>query len=72
MLYAQRYETLRQRLAAVRREAGLTQVELAERLGKGQSFVSKIESGERYLDVLQFVLWCESCGIAPQTVIAEI
>jgi len=59
MLYETRYDTLREELAAARARAGLTQSELARRLGKGQSFVSKIETGERYLDVLEFLRWCE-------------
>jgi len=56
MLYDLRYNKIRRLLVDVRHAAHLTQVELAERLGKGQSFVSKVESGERYLDVLEFVL----------------
>ena len=38
-----------------RRKAGLTQQELAKRLGKPQSFVAKYEGGERRLDVLEFL-----------------
>jgi transcriptional regulator with XRE-family HTH domain len=40
-------------LKQVRTEARLTQVELAERLGRPQSFVSKYETGERRLDILE-------------------
>lgn len=36
-------------------QRGWTQVQLAERLGRPQSLVAKIESGERKLDVVQFV-----------------
>jgi len=59
MLYETRYEKLREELASARIRAGLTQLELALRLGKVQSFVSKIETGERYIDVLEFLRWCE-------------
>jgi transcriptional regulator with XRE-family HTH domain len=41
-------------LVAARHEAGLTQLELAERLRKPQSFVSKFERGERRLDIVEF------------------
>ena len=41
------------RLRAARREAGITQVEAARRLGKTQSFVSKSESGDRRVDVVE-------------------
>ena len=42
-------------LIAAREEAGLTQVELAARLGTTQSFISKCERGERRIDVVEFV-----------------
>lgn len=56
-----RYQALRAGLIALRQRAGLSQVQLAERLGVGQSFVSKIERGEAYVDVLLFVDWCRAC-----------
>lgn len=59
MLYEARYEKLRGELVSARIRAGLTQSDLASRLGKAQSFVSKVETGERYLDVLDFLRWCE-------------
>jgi transcriptional regulator with XRE-family HTH domain len=40
-------------LRQARIEAGLTQKEAAEMLGKPQSFVSKVESGERRVDVIE-------------------
>jgi transcriptional regulator with XRE-family HTH domain len=72
MLYGQRYERVRQLLKSVRTSAGLTQIELAERLGKGQSYVSKLERGEQYVELLEFIEWCEACGTAPHTVIGRI
>ncbi|WP_295993621.1 helix-turn-helix transcriptional regulator [Rugamonas sp.] len=72
MLYDPRYESLRRLLIEARRHACLTQVELAALLGKGQSFVSKVESGERYLDVLQFVIWCERCKVEPSDIIRAV
>ena len=58
-----RYQALQAGLVALRRAAGLSQVQLAERLGVGQSYVSKIERGEAYVDVLVFVDWCQACGV---------
>jgi len=47
------YRRFLARLRHARAEAGLTQVEVARRLGKRQSFVSKCESGERRVDVVE-------------------
>lgn len=47
----------------IRTGAGLRQVDLAERLGQPQSFVSKYESGERRLDLLEVRQICEAVGI---------
>lgn len=41
------------RLKEARLEAGLDQIEVAEKLNRTQSYVSKIESGQRRFDVLQ-------------------
>ena len=50
-------------LKEVRNEAGLRQADLAERLGQPQSFVSKFESGERRLDILELRQVCQALGI---------
>jgi transcriptional regulator with XRE-family HTH domain len=52
-------ECLQRLLRAVRSEAGFTQKALAEELGLPQSFVSKYESGERLLDVLEIRRICK-------------
>jgi transcriptional regulator with XRE-family HTH domain len=49
-------------LRQIREEAGLRQIDVAERLNQPQSFVSKYESGERRLDLLELELVCEACG----------
>lgn len=46
---------LQEMLIEARHHAGLTQVELAARLRRPQSFVSKYETGERRLDVLELI-----------------
>ncbi len=51
-------------LRQVRTEAGLRQTDLAERLGVPQSFVSKYESGERRLDLLELRQVCEAIGLS--------
>jgi len=51
-------------LRAARVTAGLTQAQLSERIGMPQSFVSKYESGERRLDVLELRTVCKALGIS--------
>ncbi|MFA1584449.1 helix-turn-helix domain-containing protein [Achromobacter xylosoxidans] len=72
MLYGQRYEVLRRELQQLRVDAGLTQVELAKKLGKGQSYVSKVERGEQYVDLIEFLEWCEACKAEPEKVVRKI
>jgi len=50
-------------LRQVRQEAGLTQTDVARALGYPQSFVSKYESGERRLDLLELSDVCKAVGV---------
>lgn len=52
-------------LVAARHRAGLTQQVLASSLNKPQSFVAKIERGERRLDVLEFIEIARAIGADP-------
>ena len=56
----------------MRKAAGLTQVELALRLGVGQSFVSKVERGANYVELFLFLDWCQACGVAPDTLLVGL
>lgn len=53
--HSSRYRRLLARLREARLEAGLTQADVAESLGRNQSFVSKCESGERRIDVVELL-----------------
>jgi transcriptional regulator with XRE-family HTH domain len=59
------YEAAIQIIIDVRNELGLTQRDLAERLGKPRSFVSKIETRERRLDFVEFIAVARALGIEP-------
>lgn len=58
-----RYVEMLGRLRAARERSGLQQEELAARLGKGQSFVSKIETGERRVDFIELLDICRALDI---------
>ena len=51
--YHKAYRKFLARLIQARRESGLTQVQVADRLGKARSFVSKCELGERRVDFVE-------------------
>ncbi|MFV0445730.1 MAG: multiprotein-bridging factor 1 family protein [Planctomycetaceae bacterium] len=52
-IYTSEYTVVLRLLREAREAADLTQVELAKRLGQSQSFVSKVERGDRRLDIIQ-------------------
>lgn len=56
---------LRAQLRSLRSAAGLTQIDMANRLELTQSYVSKLERGEFPLDVLLWRKWCYFCGVRP-------
>ena len=60
-----RYQTLRAAMVAARKKSGLTQIKMAELLEVGQSYVSKIERGKSYVDVMTYVDWYAACGMRP-------
>jgi transcriptional regulator with XRE-family HTH domain len=67
-----RYQVLQGHLKALRLGAGFTQVQLAERLDIHQTYLSKIERGERYIDVLLYLDWCRACGTEPDKAITAL
>jgi DNA-binding XRE family transcriptional regulator len=68
-IYSAEYQRLCALLRELRLEAGLTQVQVAERLGVPQSFVSKYESGERRLDVIELHHVAEAIGVSLRAVL---
>lgn len=54
-IHSSEYKTVIKKLREAREAAGLTQAEAAEKLGKPQSYISKIERGERRIDVVELI-----------------
>jgi len=59
-------------LRELRIQAGLTQAELALKLGLPQSFISKYESGERRLDLLEMRRVCAAIGVTLQEFVMRL
>lgn len=59
-------------LLAAREKAGLTQQQLADRLGKPQSFISKYEGGERRIDVIEFIAIADALEMDASRAIREV
>lgn len=63
-LFSEAYRKFLAQLKTARKNAGVTQVELAKRLRETQSFVSKCERGERRIDVIELRAFCQGIGIS--------
>jgi len=72
MLERQKYELFRSELLKARVSTGARQVDVANVIGKPQSYVSKIESGERSIDVIEFINYCEAIKVDPVKFIKEL
>jgi transcriptional regulator with XRE-family HTH domain len=59
-------------LVKARNRAGITQQELAQRLGKPQSFVSKYERRERRIDVPEFIAIAQAMGVSAKALLGRI
>ena len=63
----QHYRSFLALLRDLREQAGVTQVELGNRVANTQTFISKIERGERRVDVVEFTEICEALEIDVST-----
>jgi transcriptional regulator with XRE-family HTH domain len=70
--FSRKHQSFLKLLVDARQNAGLTQVSLAKRLGRPQSFVSKYERGERRLDVIEFLEVARALSLDPVRIIHEL
>lgn len=59
-------------LRRLREDAGLTQRELADRIGESQWWVARCEKGSRRLDIAEFIEFCIGCRIDPAGALSEL
>jgi transcriptional regulator with XRE-family HTH domain len=67
-----RHKRLMTFLAEQRKRAGLTQVQVAQALGRHQPFVANIESGERRVDAIELLDIAEIVGFDPHDLVDEL
>ncbi len=70
--HTEQYRSLLALMRSSRQERGITQQELARRLGKPQSYVSKAEMGERRLDVVEFLQFMRAIEGEPMAVLRQL
>ena len=71
-IYSEEYREFRELLKRLRKEAGIRQIDMAEALGVHQSFVSKYESGERRLDVIETARIAEAMGTTLERLVRQL
>ena len=71
-VFTKEYRQFRQLLIEARKRKGLTQAQVAARLGKLQAFVSKYERGERRLDIVELLYVADALGVNPHYILASV
>lgn len=71
-IFSERYGALVEVLTEARHQAGVTQAQLADRLRRPQSYVSKIERRERRIDAIELYDWSIALGADPQALFARL
>jgi transcriptional regulator with XRE-family HTH domain len=66
------HQTMVAVLIDARKSSGLTQVELGQKVGKDQTFISNIENSQRRVDLLEFIALCRAMKIEPQVLFGLI
>lgn len=59
-------------LRQMRESAGLTQRDLAKKIGKSQPWVFKSEAASRRVDIAEFLEWAVGCGVEPLDAFREL
>lgn len=71
-IYSKEYRHFLELMIQARKVSGITQIELAKKLKRPQSFVSKYENGERRLDVVEFIQVCKVLKVEAKAILVEI
>jgi transcriptional regulator with XRE-family HTH domain len=71
-LHSLTYRKLTELLVQARRKSGLTQQEVADALKTHQSYVAKVEGGERRIDVVEFMELAKALGVVPSGLLKKL
>ncbi|AWK42440.1 helix-turn-helix domain-containing protein [Photorhabdus laumondii subsp. laumondii] len=71
-IYSEEYQRVIRLLRETRLEKGITQEKLAQAFGRPQSFIAKVENGERRLDVVEFVHMAGLLSLNPAQILDKI
>ena len=71
-IHSPRHEALRALLVEERKAAGLTQAAIAKKVGRHQSFMATVESGQRRIDVVEFLDLARAIGFSPEEAIGKL
>ena len=70
-LFTRKHTQLRKLLTKARKDANMTQTTLAHRLQRQQAYISRIERGERRIDVVEFLDLAHAIGLNPAKFIRD-
>ncbi|HED2284982.1 TPA: helix-turn-helix transcriptional regulator [Klebsiella pneumoniae] len=71
-IYSNDYQMVIKALRDARIACGITQQEVASAFGRPQSFIAKVENGERRLDVVEFVRFCHAVNVEPISILDKL
>lgn len=71
-IHTRHADLLRAKLLEIRKGAGLTQRQLADKLNRSHTLVSKYELGERRTDLVEFYWICKACGVSPEKAASQL
>ncbi|MGD0464996.1 MAG: helix-turn-helix transcriptional regulator [Tepidisphaeraceae bacterium] len=71
-MFTAAHDALVAAVVQLRKSAGLTQRQLAEALGREQNLIGRIETGQRRIDLIEWIGICRACKVDPEVEIAKL
>jgi transcriptional regulator with XRE-family HTH domain len=71
-IHSKRHKRLVELVTAERKNAGIRQVQLAKKLKKSQTWIARLEGGERRLDVIELIELAEAIGFDARAIVTAV